>query len=109
MENATNPNSNYEVSGCDPVVGAAGPGVDPIFVKKDKKVDDNKKMDNLDYNLKDVKFTIAYVTLLNNIADVYHLLDNTEDRSETLSSALKAIDKHKDNIACAHVLGRTLG
>ena len=110
MENATNPNSNYEVSGCGPVVSAAGPGIDPIFVKKDKKDDNNnKKMDNLDYNLKDVKFTIAYVTLLNNIADAYHLLDNIESRSETLSSALKAIEKHKDNIACASILGRTLG
>ena len=110
MENATNPNSNYEqVSGCAPVVGVAGPGVDPIYIKKNKEGNDNKKMDNLEYNLKDVKFTIAYVTLLNNIADAHHVLDDMDSRRETLSSALKAIDSHKDNIACIPILGRTLG
>jgi hypothetical protein len=113
MENATNPNTNYEgVSGCGPVssVGAAGPGVDPIFVKgAAKKSAHDKKIDDLDFNLKDAKFAIAYVTLLNNIADAYHLLDNIEGRQEVLSSALKAIDHHKDNITCAPILGRTLG
>ena len=109
VENATNPNTNYEMGGCGPSVGAAGPGVDPIIVNIDKKKDKDKKTVNLDFNLKDVKFTIAYVTLLNNLAEAYHLVDNMDGRFEILSSALKAMDNHKDNILCAPILGRTLG
>lgn len=88
-----------------------GPGEPISFINTASSgggVDRTENSSGIDEKLKSIQFTAAYVTLLCNIAEAYLLLGDKQHSIDMLSSALKAVETHKDSYDCHALFGRIL-